>query len=104
MKKETSILEDRLNSSKIINFYFIYKLLKEIAHHCQQKIEEDLSASIFRNLEEKYSQIFASYIIEKHEVLSLKYDEESSGRESSKDTPLALIMERMKATDHLKWR
>ena len=75
---ETRFMESKTKDSKILNFYFIFKLLKETSLYCQEKIHEELSTSIFKNVEEKYSRSFTMYIIEKHEVLSLIFDNSST--------------------------
>ena len=79
---ETKFMEEHIKNSKIVNFYFIYKLLLQISQSCYQKIVDDLQTTIFRNIEQYYSESFADYIIEKHEVLSLIYDANSQKKYS----------------------
>lgn len=74
---ETKFLEEHVKKSRILNFYFIYKLLLEISQNSYAKIVEDLSTTIFRNIELYYSESFADYILEKHEVLSLIVDSDN---------------------------
>ena len=59
-------MEEHIQQSKLINFYFIYKLLRETSRYCQLKIQEDLNTTIFRNIEEHFTDSFTNYIIEKH--------------------------------------
>lgn len=67
-----------MKTSPIVNFYLLYKLLMEVAAVCEQKLIEDLSSSLFCNIDLPCVQQFANYILEKHEVLSLVYDDTSS--------------------------
>lgn len=95
-------MEDLAKGSTIINFYLLYKLLLEISNHCEEKIVEELSIGIFRNIEHSYCQDFANYILEKHEILNLKFDPKSEKAQG--EEPLIDIMERIKRSDSLKWR
>lgn len=100
---ETHLLEEHIRESKIINFYFIYKLLLEVSQNCSQQITDMLSSTIFRNIEQFYSESFADYILEKHEVLSLVFGQ-SNSKKYSEDEPLIDIMERIKNSKSVKWR
>ena len=64
---------------------------------------EDLSTTIFRNIEAKYSRSFADYILEKHEVLSLIITNDRTKAKSHEES-LIDIMERIKNTNNLRWR
>ena len=52
-----------VKSSPIINFYLLYKVLMEVAVICENKLVEELSSTLFKNIEVSYSQEFANYII-----------------------------------------
>lgn len=44
----------------------------DISDNCYQKIEKFLEEGMFAHVEPSYTHIFTHYIIEKHDVLSMK--------------------------------
>ena len=69
---------------------------------CQETIQEDLNSTLFSRLEEKYILSFTNYIVEKHEIVNLIFDENSQIDESN--SPLENIIERIKNTSDMTWR
>jgi hypothetical protein len=74
----------------------------EVSVLCETKLVEELSSTLFRNIELTYSHSFANYIIEKHEILSLVFDNNSI--KNTEEEPLVQILERVKSDDNLRWR
>ena len=64
-----------------------------MSNRCESKLVDYFSTNLFRNIEIKYSQEFANYIIEKHEILQLVFD--SGEIKHSHEDSLADVMHKI---------
>lgn len=77
---ELSSVTATVQKSEIITFYLLYKIFKDTALICRQRICHYLQQGLFRNIEADVVSNFAHYIIQKYEVLDMKMDSESQGQ------------------------
>lgn len=63
MLNEISHVTSVVQKSEIITFYLLYKIFKDTALICRQRIISGLEEGIFRNIEVDVVESFAHYII-----------------------------------------